>query len=65
VKIILSANVEFNITAFDEASSVFSRVSSNATQCFTGVETGASEQPTPLAHRQARLSHQLKPLLLA
>ena len=39
----MSANVEFNITAFDEASSVFQDVSSSATECFTTVTTGASE----------------------
>ncbi len=39
----MSANVEFNITAFDEASSVFDEVSSSATECFTTVSTGASE----------------------
>ncbi|HTY75576.1 MAG TPA: hypothetical protein VMD05_08425 [Candidatus Nanoarchaeia archaeon] len=38
-----SANVEFNITAFDEASSVFQDVNSSATECFTTVTTGASE----------------------
>ena len=44
----MSANVEFNITAFDQASSVFNEVSSNATECFTTVETGASDDK----HRQ-------------
>ena len=39
----MSANVEFNITAFDAASSVFQDVSSSATECFTTVTTGASE----------------------
>lgn len=39
----MSANVEFNITAFDEASGVFSTVRSNATECFTAVESGAAE----------------------
>ena len=39
----MSANVEFNITAFDQASSVFEDVSSNATECFSTVESGASE----------------------
>ena len=39
----MSANVEFNITAFDGASSVFSDVSESATQCFTTVTTRASE----------------------
>jgi hypothetical protein len=39
----MSANVEFSITAFDEASDVFSTVQSNASECFTTVETGASE----------------------
>ena len=39
----MSANVEFNITAFDEASSVFQDVSSSATECFTTVTTGADE----------------------
>ncbi len=37
----MSANVEFNITAFDEASSVFNEVSESATQCFSKVETSA------------------------
>jgi hypothetical protein len=40
---ILSANVEFNITAFDEASSVFEDLSSNASECFDSVESSASE----------------------
>ncbi len=39
----MSANVEFNITAFDAASSVFSEVGSSATECFTTVESGASQ----------------------
>jgi len=39
----MSANIEFNITAFDLASSVFRDVSSCATECFTNVMTGASE----------------------
>ena len=39
----MSANVEFNITAFDEASGVFSTVRSNASECFTSVESGATE----------------------
>ncbi len=39
----MSANVEFNITAFDQASSVFEDVSNSATSCFTTVTTGASE----------------------
>ena len=39
----MSANVEFNITAFDQASSVFDIVSSSATACFTTVTTGAYE----------------------
>jgi hypothetical protein len=39
----MSANVEFNVTAFDDASSVFTDVSDSATQCFTTVTTGASE----------------------
>ena len=41
--LLMSANVEFNITAFDGASSVFSDVSESATQCFTTVTTRASE----------------------
>jgi hypothetical protein len=39
----MSANVEFNITAFDEASGVFSTVRSNASECFTSVESGAAQ----------------------
>ncbi len=39
----MSANVEFTIQAFDEASTVFNDVSSNAQNCFTTVSTGASE----------------------
>src|ERR1035438_3327984 len=39
----MSANVEFNITAFDEASGVFSTVRSNASECFISVESGASQ----------------------
>ena len=39
----MSANVEFNITAFDEASDVFSQVRSSATECFSTVESSASE----------------------
>ena len=39
----MSANVEFNVTAFDEASSVFEDVSNNATECFSTITTGASE----------------------
>jgi len=39
----LSANVEFSITAFDEASSVFEDLSSNASECFDNVESSASE----------------------
>ena len=39
----MSANVEFNITAFDQASSVFEDVSRSATKCFTTETTEASE----------------------
>ena len=39
----MSANVEFNITAFDEASSVFEDVGSSATECFSTITSGASE----------------------
>jgi hypothetical protein len=39
----VSANVEFTVQAFDEASSVFQDVSTSATECFTTVTTGASE----------------------
>jgi hypothetical protein len=39
----LSANVEFSITAFDEASNVFEDLSSNASECFDNVESSASE----------------------
>jgi hypothetical protein len=39
----MSANVEFNIQAFDQASTVFQDVSSNATECFSTVTSGASE----------------------
>lgn len=38
----MSANVEFNITAFDGASSVFEGVSGSANECFASIETGAS-----------------------
>ena len=38
----MSSNIEFNITAFDEASSVFNEVSTSATECFSTVESGAS-----------------------
>ena len=39
----MSANVEFTIQAFDEASSVFEDLSSNASECFDNVESSASE----------------------
>lgn len=39
----MSANIEFNITAFDEASSVFDEVQTNATDCFDTVTTNANE----------------------
>jgi hypothetical protein len=39
----MSSNVEFSITAFDEASSVFEDVQSNAQECFSVVTSSASE----------------------
>jgi len=39
----MSANVEFNITANDDASSIFSEVSTNASTCFTNVTTSVGE----------------------
>ncbi|MGA3111231.1 MAG: hypothetical protein ABSE15_04270 [Candidatus Bathyarchaeia archaeon] len=39
----MTANVEFNITAFDEASSVFEEVQSSASECFSAVTSSASE----------------------
>jgi hypothetical protein len=39
----MSANVEFSIIANDQASDVFSEVSSNASQCFSSVESSAGE----------------------
>lgn len=45
----MSANVEFNITAFDEASSVFEDVSGNAQDCFSTVTSSASEAADSVA----------------
>lgn len=39
----MSSDVEFHITAFDEAQSAFGSVSSEALECFNTVETKASE----------------------
>jgi len=39
----LSANVEFNVTAFDQASPVFTDVSESATTCFSTITTDASD----------------------
>jgi len=52
----VSANVEFNITAFDEASSVFQDVSSSAAECFTNVTTGASEAADSVSTSNTEIS---------
>jgi hypothetical protein len=52
----MSANIEFNITAFDEASSVFQDVSSSATECFTTVTTGADEAAESVSTSSTQIS---------
>ena len=39
----MSANVEFSVQAFDEASSVFEEVSSSASECFSTITSDGSE----------------------
>ena len=58
----MSANVEFNITAFDEASDVFNTVSSSATECFTTVTTGASEAAESVSSIVRRLPQRQNPV---
>jgi len=43
----MSANVELNITAFDNSSTVFSSVGSAVQECFATVQIGATEAVEP------------------
>ncbi len=55
----MSANVEFNITAFDRASNVFSQVSSSANEFFTTVTTNASEAASEVNATNSQVSPSL------
>ncbi len=60
----MSANVEFNITAFDETSGVFSTVRSNVAKCFTSVETGATETADRVSSSSRQIQTSAKLFLL-